>query len=171
MNNYIWYIVLCQNGFGLMKLPNNLRFALFFRHFNFFDIVRNDDEKELSKRYGQVLFNNSLPPNTVLEFLRILSYWLDFLVSIQLLHEIIICFLSSLTLIYEVPRACLMFFGGSYAPHQPTHIFCQFYTICFLYQVSKFQENVCATRLLHSHYMRVVTQCSLVGRSNTWWPS
>lgn len=57
-----------------MKLPINLRFALFFRHFNFFDIVRNDDEKELSKRYGQVLFNNSLPPNTVLEFLRILSY-------------------------------------------------------------------------------------------------
>ena len=27
-----------------------------FRHLNFFDIVRHDDEKELSKRYGQVLF-------------------------------------------------------------------------------------------------------------------
>lgn len=29
-------------------------FFSFFRHLNFFDIVRLDDEKELSKRYGMV---------------------------------------------------------------------------------------------------------------------
>lgn len=34
-------------------------FFSFFRHLNFFDIVRLDDEKELSKRYGMVNIKSS----------------------------------------------------------------------------------------------------------------
>lgn len=41
----------CDN-FAALSLKFNS--TLFSRHFNFFDIVRLDDEKELSKRYGMV---------------------------------------------------------------------------------------------------------------------
>lgn len=45
----------CDNFAALsLKFNSPLCHAMFSRHFNFFDIVRLDDEKELSKRYGMV---------------------------------------------------------------------------------------------------------------------
>lgn len=45
----------CYNFAALsLKFNSPLCHAMFSRHFNFFDIVRLDDEKELSKRYGMV---------------------------------------------------------------------------------------------------------------------
>ena len=49
------YVENCNNFTALsLKFNSPLCYIMFSRHFNFFDIVRLDDEKELSKRYGMV---------------------------------------------------------------------------------------------------------------------
>ena len=43
-----------KNNIRVDKNKNKYFLCLFFRHLDFFDMVRNEDEKELAKRYGVV---------------------------------------------------------------------------------------------------------------------